>query len=253
MSIPHFFIGNRIEGKAGDAISLSLPQDVAKHLRSLRVRPPEHLIFVDSPGHAWELELTTAPSRGSSHIEALLLREHEDSWHPDLTLVQAISAANRMDQTIRQVTELGVSRIIPLESERSTARLDATGRVAKRARWERIAQGAAEQSGLLRLPSIEPACDLSTALSMLVSYDALLFFWEEPGGMSLSEALEGISGLPATPAATTASTLSTKGDKNGTSARVAAVIGPEGGFSEAEAACIRAAGGHTITMGSTIL
>ncbi|MDR0347202.1 MAG: RsmE family RNA methyltransferase, partial [Coriobacteriales bacterium] len=39
----------------------------------------------------------------------------------------------------------------------------------------------------------------------------------------------------------------------GTSARVAAVIGPEGGFSEAEAACIRAAGGHTITMGSTIL
>jgi 16S rRNA (uracil1498-N3)-methyltransferase len=234
MSIPHFFIEERIEGQAGDMVVLPLPQDVHDHMHTLRLRAREHVILVDAPGHGWELELAAVPNRRLPHLEGVLAHEHTSTVPPALTLIQGISAANRMDQTIRQTTELGVARIIPLESERSTVRLDGAARATKHERWKKVARGAAEQSGQLVLPKVACPCELSAALAMVEDCDALLFFWEEPGGHPLVEVLS-----------------EALGDARGE--RVAAFIGPEGGFSETEAAQIRAAGGRTVTLGDTIL
>jgi 16S rRNA (uracil1498-N3)-methyltransferase len=270
MSIPHFFIEERIEGKAGDTVGLSLPQDICDHMHTLRLRARERVILTDAPGHGWELELATLPSRHLPHLEATLIREHMSALPPALTLIQGISAANRMDQTIRQTTELGVARIIPLESERSTVRLDTATRAVKHERWRKVARGAAEQSGQLVLPTVESPCGLSAALAMVEGYDALVFFWEEPGGRSLSEvlseALEGAhTGVPqhrqqhrhvcgdALGEAPDADLSSEEDEGRYARPRVAAFIGPEGGFSEQEATHIKAAGGWTVTLGDTIL
>jgi 16S rRNA (uracil1498-N3)-methyltransferase len=178
--------------------------------------------------------------------------------------VQGISATDRMDQTIRQTTELGIRRIIPLESERSTVRLDDEARAAKRRRWERVARGAAEQSGQLVLPAIEMPCALPEALALLVTLgcEGLVFFWEEPGGLSLGEALEQLGLVRERPATDGQLRLESQPvfqheaqpePQPARQPRLAVFIGPEGGFSEAEATLIRAQGAQVATLGATIL
>ena len=247
MSIPHFFIDQYIEGGAGDSVKLSLSEDVIDHLHTLRLKANENIILVDRPGHAWKICLAAAPNKKDRTIEGSLLSELEDCQESELTLIQGISVAERMDKTIRQVTELGVSRIIPLESERSTVRLKAADRAKKRERWQRIARGAAEQSGQLRYPTVENPVSLADALGMLDDYDLLLFFWEEAEGGSLSEVMSGYVSQART------SELSTGCATQSKAMRIALFIGPEGGFSQDEAERIVAHGAHTLTLGHTIL
>ncbi|MDR2587780.1 MAG: 16S rRNA (uracil(1498)-N(3))-methyltransferase [Coriobacteriales bacterium] len=268
MSLPHFFIEQTIAGQPGDTVVLALSADVCDHMRSLRLRTGERVVLADAPRHGWELELTAMPDKKERSVEGVLVRELLGAPRPAVTLVQGISAADRMDQTIRQVTELGVSRVIPLESERSTVRLTAASRGAKHERWQRVARGAAEQSGQLELPLIEPPVELATALEMLSGYDTLLFFWEEPGGRSLAQALSGAladcagarhSGLVPESIKTRHFALAAESSGEGQPSspssrlRVAVFVGPEGGFSADEAALIEAAGAQTVTLGDTIL
>jgi 16S rRNA (uracil1498-N3)-methyltransferase len=258
MSIPHFFIEQRIDGKANELVALNLPADVCNHMRTLRLRARERVVLVDAPGHGWEFELDASPERAARVIEGVLVREHLEEHRPQLTLVQGISTADRMDQTIRQTSELGVSRIIPLESERSTVRLDSATRAAKHERWQRIARGAAEQSGQLWLPTIEEPVDPRGALEALANYDALLFCWEEPGGRSVRAALRGVASR-----AKSGGRGSRDGAKEQTQTlgdsqkphgpHVAVIVGPEGGFSVEEAVLFASAGAKTVTLGTTIL
>jgi 16S rRNA (uracil1498-N3)-methyltransferase len=246
MNIPHFFIEDSIEGRLGDSLVLSVPKDLARHLRTLRLRTGEHLILVDKPGHGWEIELTTRPEGKACQLEGILRREHVDDPGPELTLIQGISAADRMDQTIRQTTELGINRIIPLESERSTVRLDARLRIGKHGRWQRVARTAAEQSGRLTLPVIERSCSLPEAMALLTSTECegFVLFWEEPGGMALGEALRRL-------ALTERSAI--ERSATGQAPRLALAIGPEGGFSPAEATLMKEHGAQAVTLGTTIL
>jgi 16S rRNA (uracil1498-N3)-methyltransferase len=238
MSLPHFFVEGMSEGMAGTSVSLRLDAEAILHMRTLRLRAGEHVVVVDEPGHGWELELTSTPQRHLAVVEGVLISERTESRRVDLTLVQGISATERMDQTIRQVTELGVARIIPLKSERSNVRLEDRARKTKGERWRRIARSAAEQSGQLLLPWIEEPLDLVAALDLVGDLDGLIFFWEEPGGCSLTDALENCA-LPQ--------------DDPHHCPRVALFVGPEGGFSAVEAALLESAGAHTVTLGKTIL
>jgi 16S rRNA (uracil1498-N3)-methyltransferase len=276
MSIPHFFIEERMDGTVGEAVSLTVPKQVNDHMCTLRLKAHERVVLVDTPGHGWELELTAAPQRKIPQLDGVLIAESTGVERAALTLVQGISASDRMDQTIRQTTELGISCIMPLESARSAIRLDASTRVAKRERWQRIARGAAEQSGQLVMPVIEQPRPLKATLTALESYDALLFFWEEPQGHLLREVLQTLDPQKGGKKSTTpsgnryASTdASANTSTDATFARqntgepqetanmplpqVAIFIGPEGGFSADEAALIKAAGAKTITLGATIL
>jgi 16S rRNA (uracil1498-N3)-methyltransferase len=186
----------------------------------------------------------------------MLVGEHVDAGETGLTLVQGISAAERMDQTLRQTTELGVSRVIPLESERSTVRLDDRARPSKQRRWQRIARSAAEQSGRLRMPEIGAPTGLEDALA-LVRGHALFLFWEEPGGMAFGEAWErcvaahGEAPLCATPPEDGGAPCPCP--LRPPSVRTVLFIGPEGGFSAAEAGLIEGAGAYAVSLGRHIL
>jgi 16S rRNA (uracil1498-N3)-methyltransferase len=252
MSIPHFFIDQTINGAIGASLDIAVPKSVGEHLHALRLKLGEHIILVDAPGHGLELELIAPFDKKSRVLTAKIVDEVSYERKTDLTLVQGISAADRMDQTIRQVTELGISRIVPLESERSTVRLDDRSKKTKLERWKRVAQGAAEQSGQLFVPDVLQPSTLEQVLAAKDSYDLMLLFWEEPGGCSITEAFARHKALVG------------NGSKpfrhHGTETPLAPpapkttiFIGPEGGFSPAEAALITQAGALTVTMGDTIL
>ena len=73
-----------------------------------------------------------------------------------LTLAQGISRGERMDLVVQKATELGVTTLAPLLTERSVVRLDAAQAARKSAHWRAIALAACEQSGRNRPPRLLP-------------------------------------------------------------------------------------------------
>src|SRR5215471_8812342 len=72
----------------------------------------------------------------------------------ELTLAQGVSRGERMDLVVQKATELGVSRLVPVLTERSVVRLTAQQSDRKVNHWRAIAIAACEQSGRNRLPSV---------------------------------------------------------------------------------------------------
>jgi 16S rRNA (uracil1498-N3)-methyltransferase len=155
---------------------------------------------------------------------------------PPLILFQGLPKGTKMDLIVRQAAEGGVSEIIPFESEYSTAKIKGENSRAKMERWERIIKEARQQSGSTIHTVVKPPCTV----------DGVLAYWANlkkarPRGVGILLHQDPLD----------------KGsfhDYLNTSPEFAALaVGPEGGFSPAEAARFMAAGFKPVVMGNTIL
>ncbi|MDR2482903.1 MAG: 16S rRNA (uracil(1498)-N(3))-methyltransferase [Treponema sp.] len=156
---------------------------------------------------------------------------------PPLALFQALPKGAKLDLVVRQAAEGAVSEIVPFQAEYSAPRLREGGGGDRRlARWQRIIREARQQSGSAVPTVIRPP----------LSFGALLDYWE-----ALREKYPGAAGilLHQTPLA------------EGSFHRyldpvppfAALAVGPEGGFSPAEAGRFLAAGFKPLVMGHSIL
>ena len=151
-----------------------------------------------------------------------------------IVLVQGICKGEKMDWIIQKATELGVSAIIPLETERTIVRLEENKESKRRERWQKIALEAAKQSGADKVPEILPVLKIKLLPDMLRSTPGKhLFLWEEEEQKGLRSGLREL----------TVESLE----------RVTVIIGPEGGFTPQEAEKIIASGGMPLHMGRRIL
>ena len=161
---------------------------------------------------------------------------------PPIILFQALPKGEKMDLIVRQAAEGAVTEIVPFISEYSVPKIKGQGRggadpaANKTARWERIIREARQQSGSA----------IATAIRPPVSADALFAYWEglkqqRPGALGLL-----FHHIPLAQA-------SLHGYLDNCPETVALAIGPEGGFSPAEADRFLAAGFKALTMGNTVL
>lgn len=152
-----------------------------------------------------------------------------------MTLVQGLPKLDKLELIVQKATELGVWDVVPVEMERSVARLD--GKEEKKAeRLRRIALEAAKQSGRAHVPAIHAGRRLADMLTTLAKdYDALLVAWEDEKALRLSEAVTALRAQK--PAL----------------GSIALVIGPEGGISANEIDRLKAAGAHCVTLGRRVL
>ena len=147
---------------------------------------------------------------------------------PALTLAQAVVKPAAMDLIVRQATELGVTGIVPVVTERSVPAAHAHPR---QPRWERIARSAGQQSGRWPLPAIEAPRRLPEMLQAVPAAAARLVFHPPAPGdvdVALPETFD-----PAVPAWL--------------------LLGPEGGFSATELDRIDGAGFCRCALGGTVL
>lgn len=204
---------------------IPLPDDVAHHLvRVLRSEVGTRLALFNGEGGVWEAELVEA---GKKTAVARLLAFTPDSRQSPLAthLGQVMSKGDRMDYAIQKATELGVSEITPLTSERCELRLRGEERADKKLdHWRRVAISACEQSGRNIPPLIHEPCALADWSARVQAELKLV----------LAPAVAGA--LP--------------GDKV---ASVALLVGPEGGLSEAEIAATRAQGFRPWQLGPRVL
>ena len=141
-----------------------LPLDAARHLKVVRPKPGEVVELFDGAGRS-------RPYRCGASAAAPLSAAGELSAVPppasQITLFACVTKGSRWDWTIEKATELGVTRIVPVISDRCIVRIEKSERAAKRDRWRRIAEDAARQSDAKWLPEICEAVDFKDSLALV--------------------------------------------------------------------------------------
>jgi 16S rRNA (uracil1498-N3)-methyltransferase len=202
-----------------------LSDEVAHHLvRVLRSELGTRFVLFNGEGGAYDAELVEAGKKSAvARLHAFHPDDRESPLHTHLG--QVMSRGERMDYAIQKATELGVTAITPLMSERCELKLRGEERADKKLEhWRRVAISACEQCGRNRLPVIHeprPLADWAAA----VSADLKLV---------LAPAVSG-----ALPGARVSS--------------VALLVGPEGGLSDAEIAAVQAQGFQPWQLGPRVL
>ena len=218
----------RIDGLPDGVELVAVDGASLKHLLVLRAEPGDRVYLFDGCGREVEAELLEIDASGA-RLEVLRTVAETTESPLDCWLIQALPVRlPRMDTIVRQVTELGVSRILPVSAERSQVREGGSGLAKKTERWRRIADAAAEQSRRQRVPTIDEPCEVASLPWAELPELVLLL---DPGadGDAWDRALSSSAGL------------------------VAVMVGPEGGWSSTEVAAAVDNGAVSVGMGPRIL
>jgi 16S rRNA (uracil1498-N3)-methyltransferase len=207
--------------------TITLEGNAASHVtRVLRLRTGEALTLFNGQGG----EHAASIHRSHRGEVTVLVGEHrpiERESPLPITLAQGVSRGERMDLVVQKATELGVTRLVPVLTERSVVRLDAQLADRKSNHWRAIVIAACEQCGRNRLPEVSLPASLRELL-------------REPAGdcarllLSL-DAARRIEDVPR--------------PRSG----VTVLIGPEGGLSDEEQGHAQAAGFTAVHLGPRVL
>ena len=231
MRISRVFIDSALQ--VGSEIEL--PRDAADHLvKVLRLDVGAQITLFNGSGGEYAATLSRLERRAAT--VAILSHDPIERESPlSITLMQAVTRGEKMDWVLQKATELGVAAIQPIEAERSVVQLDAERTEKRRAHWQGILRSACEQCGRNRLPRLLAPTSVQAA--------CLAFSRESPAALRLT--LE-----PSAAATLDSSTFLTAARA---ARSVAILIGPEGGWSDAELQCAADAGFDGIHLGPRVL
>ncbi len=206
----------RIEGQVArpDPASLHYLADV------LRLEPGAPVEVFDGSGSAWDASFTGSELR---------LGERRPAPLPGVAvwLAFALSRGEKGDWIVQKGTELGVSRLVPWQAERSVVRLEPERAAERARRWRRIAEEAARQCGRADVPEVAVPGPLAGALEAPPGFVRIAF--HAGTGASLAEVAGG-------------------GARG-----FLAVVGPEGGLTDREVEACLGAGCALATLGPRVL
>lgn len=218
----------------------------ANHIaRVLRLRTGDALTLFN--GNGAEYGASIVEFRKDSVLVTVADERQVDRESPlILTLAQGISRGERMDWILQKATELGVSRIVPVFTERSVVRLDAKQAERKLQHWRAIAIAACEQCGRNKVPDLTLPVDIHEFLA-----GARASHVGAVGGVGASAG----AGPGVTPMHLLLSPTAELGigDFAHTATSVTVLIGPEGGLTEVEQESALRAGFTPVRMGPRIL
>ena len=209
-----------------------LDKECRNHMKVWRLKDGEEVELFDGNGakRTFKFCAKTGELRGCGEVSLISqpLR--------DLMLFACITKGSRWDWTLEKATELGVTHIYPVISERTIVRLSPDEYAAKVSRWERIIQDAARQSGAVWLPHIEMPMKLMETLDLLKKAHCFV------GALTDKQPVKPLL------------TAATQAVREGKDAQkpLALFVGPEGDFTPDELAALLA-NGTPVSLGPTIL
>ena len=207
----------------------------AHHARHVvRLRRGERVGVVDGAGQAFVCEMQEFDH---DQVWLTVLEKHCQAPPPgQITLLQAVPKGRIMEAIIQKATELGVSRIVPILSERVVAHLDEAAAARKAEKWRLVALEAIKQCGSAWLPVVEPPVTPALFLARKQSFELPLIASLEEGSRPARDYFRAFHA------------------KCGRMPRSICVwVGPEGDFTPAETEAIKLHGALPITLGRLIL
>jgi len=197
----------------------------------LRLKKSEKIVVFDERGREYECVVEEISGQPNLRITRKLLSQNRPK-EMQITVACALPKKASMDEIVDKLIQLGVHRIIPLNTARVVVKLDLEKSIAKMRRWQKIALNSSQQSQRRNLPIIEPLKSLTGILENDADqFDLKLIPTLVPKGR---KPLKGI--LAKTKAKS-----------------VLVLIGPEGDFTPEEVALARKYGCIPVTLGDLVL
>ena len=134
---------------------VTLVGDQARYIgRVLRLKPGDGFTIFDGKGGEYPATVATV-SKTQVEINVAAIQEQNAQSPLAIHLLQGVSRGERMDFVVQKATELGVHRITPVLTEFSVVKLDPNRAKKREQHWLNIAISACEQCGRNRLPYID--------------------------------------------------------------------------------------------------
>lgn len=221
--MPRFYVPTPLE--IGQ--QLVLPEAVAHHLLVLRLGPAAPVTLFNGEGGEYTATISSIEKkRVGVEIKTFSPREAELPYA--ITLAQALPESSKLDWIIEKAVELGVAAIQPLAAQRCVVRLNNERAEKKQNHWQAVIVAAAEQSGRNRLPTLSTLSPFNDWAQQQDLHKRILL--SPRGEQSLSDWA-----------------------RHQPPQALALLIGPEGGFTEAEENLACSQGALMLSMGPRIL
>ncbi len=206
-------------------------QEQIHHMKNvLRLKPGEEVDLFDEKGNEYDCIVEKVSDKAITFVIAHRHLAPPKQEGVGITVACAIPKNVKMDDIVDKLTQLGVERIIPLDTKRVIVRLSADKKKQRLERWQKIALSASKQSKRNFVPVIEPIQSMEEALSNLKNFDLKLIPTLDGERKSLKEL-----GLERKPQ------------------NVIVFIGPEGDFTDEEVALAKKNGCIPVTLGNLVL
>jgi len=201
----------------------------AHHIKDvIRLKQGDRLLGLDGTGKTYTLCIRKIGAIIEADIEKVSI---QSTAMPRILLACAMPKKGKIDYIIEKATELGVSDIVAMATERTIVKIDNKNRTAKQKRWERIVVEASKQCGRDRLPKVYEAMNFKEAVKLAegLDYKTKILPCLCEGRTDIGEA------------------ISKRYDN------IAVFIGPEGDFSRNELKYAKEHGFKTVSLGPLVL
>jgi 16S rRNA (uracil1498-N3)-methyltransferase len=225
-SMRRFFFDPK--SRSGDTVLLS--EEESRHIvRVLRLAVGSEIELLDGRGTAYRAVIAAIDRRVAARLGSVVATDLGGGR--TVRVVQGILKGEKMDTIVQKCTELGVTRLSPVESSRCQGKADPAQNRKRHERWQRIGLASCKQCLRLQPMQVDGPVPLAGAVEEEAGSEILrLLFWEEEKAVHLRDIAE----LAAAPAVTL-------------------LLGPEGGFTREEVELARAHGWRTVSLGERIL
>ena len=192
------------------------------------------MLVLDGAGHELECEVQ-AVGRDTVHLNAVE-KKSAPRLPCEITLLQSLPKGKIIESIIQKATELGVSRIVPLLSERVATRVDGGNAVQKQEKWQFVAVEAIKQCGAAWLPRVEAPVTPAEFRACHETFELPLVASLQPGSQHAGAVFRAFQ------------------NEHGRKPRSVCVwIGPEGDFTPLEISEIESTGARPISLGPLVL
>jgi 16S rRNA (uracil1498-N3)-methyltransferase len=210
---------------------ITLDESASRYLvKVLRLESGTKFLGFDTQAVEYELVLNRTDVIPAT--ATLLSRREKNTTHPEnwIALAQSLPKGSKIDLILRQGTETGVNRFIPLVTQRSVSRPDESQFEHKNNRWQKILVEACRQCGRNDVPQLDEVMDWKKCLELFGEFDQVLLPYEKE-----------------------APTLKTVLESNNAARKILILVGPEGGWSKDEVREAQQKGAAAVHLPTPIL
>ncbi|MDD4899460.1 MAG: RsmE family RNA methyltransferase [Candidatus Omnitrophica bacterium] len=222
-----FFIAS--PEKKEEKIFVTEPQVLHHAKNVLRLKEKELVMIFDAQGNEYSCVVEEIGEKMVLKIKKSNFSKIESN-RLKIAVACAIPKKAKMDEIIDKLTQLGVDEIIPMETQRVIVKLEAGKKAFRKARWEKIALSASQQSQRNSVPVVAEVTKIKDVFLRAKDFDLKLI-------PTLSGKRESLSAL-----------MQKKVFKN-----ILVLIGPEGDFTDEEVAQAKARGFIPVSLGNLVL
>ncbi len=203
-------------------------KEESKHIgRVLRLEKGENIIVSTGDGMDRYCTLIQVGEQAVAKVNETLKNENEPQ--SEIILFQSVIKNEKMDLLIQKVTELGITKIVPVITERTVVKIeDSKKEIKKQERWQKIVLEACKQCGRSRVPKVLPAQSFENALKIFEKCDQKIVAYEEEKTESIVNVIKK-------------------------SKSIGYFIGAEGGITKEEHQKLKEKGAISVSLGKRIL